>query len=302
MILIGDVGNKPFSEKVVRYLSTEVIYPEIHIFPDGEQRVRILTKVSEKRVILIKSLSQDVDHNILQFCFLIDALKRNGASFIHAIIPYLGYQRGNHMFREGEAVPLEVIVKCIEAVGVDQITLIDPHSIKILEQFSCPTQILTATALFAKKIRDIESDISLITLIAPDRGGIRSVRELAARLKGANCAIITKERDKHKGEIKLVKVEGTFRKKCFIIDDMISTGSTVIPVVEYLAEHEVVEIYAFATHGVLSSQASTRLEKSAIKKVFLTDTIDIPDNKKFSKLEVLSIADSVARALKKLSS
>src|SRR3989344_8445522 len=108
MLYVGDLENRELSEKLGESLSLPVHYPDLHIFPDGEMRVRILEEVADKQIILLKTHTHTIDSSIMQTCFLLDALKKNGAGLITVVIPYLGYMRGDHMFRTGEAVPLYV--------------------------------------------------------------------------------------------------------------------------------------------------------------------------------------------------
>ena len=121
MFFLGDNNNKPLSEKIASGLSLKTRYPEVISFPDSEMRVRILDDVKGQDVYLLKSLVSPVNDNVFEFQFLIDALLRHGAGRITGIVPYLGYMRADHVFRTGEAVPLEVVIKGIESVGLSRI-------------------------------------------------------------------------------------------------------------------------------------------------------------------------------------
>ena len=153
MLFIGDLDNRDLSEKLGRELKLPVIYPDLHIFPDGEMRVRILEKVADKKIILLKTHVHPIDSSILQTAFLLDALKNNGAGLITLIVPYLGYMRADHMFRTGEAVPLEVVIHLLEGNGAAKVALVDPHSVKIPEMFNIPVLDLSVLDVFAEKIR-----------------------------------------------------------------------------------------------------------------------------------------------------
>ena len=153
MIIVGDPQNKSLSESISSKLGVKPIYPEITVFPDSEQRVRIPSKITGEKVYLLKSIMAPVDSSVLQLSFTVDALVKNGADKVIGIIPYIPYMRADHMFRTGEAVPLEVVIKMIEDSGLHEIIIIDPHSIKIPEMFKIPVHNLSALSLFAKKIK-----------------------------------------------------------------------------------------------------------------------------------------------------
>src|SRR3990167_5488931 len=164
MMIVDDPQNKSLSESIADKLRAKIIYPEITVFPDSEQRVRIPGNVSGKRVYLLKSIVPPVDSAVMQLTFLVDALNKNGADKVIGIIPYIPYMRADHMFRTGEAVPLEVVIKMIEDSGLHEIIIIDPHSIKIPEMFKIPVHDLSALPMFAKKIKEIVGNSASLTL------------------------------------------------------------------------------------------------------------------------------------------
>src|SRR3989344_5370920 len=129
MIIVGDSQNKSLSESLAEKLSCEVIYPEVVIFPDSEQRVRVdAEKVFGQKVYLVKSIEAPVDTQVLQLSFVVDALNRAGADKVVGVVPYIPYMRADHVFRTGEAVPLELVIKMIEDSGLNEIIIVDPHS------------------------------------------------------------------------------------------------------------------------------------------------------------------------------
>src|SRR5690606_17819795 len=147
--------------------------------------------------------------NILEFAFLINAFINKGARSVTGIVPYMGYMRADHIFRSGEAVPLEVIIKTIEGVGLSRIWIVDPHSIKIPELFSIPVKADTAVPLFAAKIKEIEPDLEKVSIVSPDMGGIRRLDLLSKELGGVEQVIVNKDRDYETGEIQVAEVKGT---------------------------------------------------------------------------------------------
>lgn len=296
MIILGDLQNKPLSENLAEQLNCEVIYPDVVTFPDTEQRVRVdADKVFGQVVYILKSIEMPVDSSVLQLAFLIDALNRAGADKVIGIIPYFPYMRADHVFRTGEAVPLELVIKLIEDAGVNEVILVDPHSIKIPEMFSVKVTDLSAYKMFARKIKEIEPDKNNISLVSPDMGGLRRLELVDEDLGGGiNQVYINKERNYESGEVAVAEYKGEIKGVCFIIDDMIATGKTIAQAVVTLMQNGAEKVYIFATHPVFSAGASDLLQNSKVAHVFVTDSIPVTPEEEFEKLEVLSIGGLIA--------
>ena len=298
MFFLGDSQNKSLSFTLAKGLGLECNFPDVHVFPDTEKRVRIMQEVIDQDVVLFKSLSSPVDGNVMELCMLIDALKRNGAKEITGVIPYFPYQRADHIFRTGEAVPLEVVIKMVEGAGLARIVVADPHSIKIPEMFSIPITDVLAVPLFAEKIRELATDLRKVSVVSPDMGGIRRIKLLAETLEDVGYAAVNKDRDLETGSVAATRHEGEIREVCFIVDDMISTGHTVVESVDYLLENGAKQVFIMVTHPVFSEEASSILQASNAERVFVTDSIEVPNEKKFAKLEILFIANLLVKAIK----
>lgn len=294
MLLIGDLNNRGLAEKIGGELGVSVEYPEIHVFPDGEKRVRVKENVRGEKVLVLKSFCNSVAENILEFCFTVDAVRKTGAKEVIGIIPYLAYSRADHIFRVGEGVPLEIIINIIESAGLTKIVIFDPHSIKIPEMFSVPAETLSAVDVFIQKIKDLGFENNDLTIVSPDMGGIRRADILSEKLGKVDVVSIEKNRDLETGRVESAKVNGRINKTCFIVDDIISTGETVVKAGELLGKAGAQEIFCFATHFVSSDEASRLLAGSNLNKIFVTDSLPIPQEKKIEKLEILSIAKQIA--------
>ena len=272
---------------------------DMHIFPDGERRVRVIDKIVGKKTVIVQSTPTPVDQSYMELFFIIDSLKRSGASMVTAVIPYMGYMRQDHVFLEGEAVSISVIIKILESIGTDRVIIVDPHTIRIPDLFSIPCNSLSALPIFAEKIRELlnGSDHLDTVLISPDMGGVRRIRILSDLLSGMQWASIEKNRDLVSGSVESHEIHGNLAKRAIIVDDMISSGGTIKAAAQLLKEKGVEEMYVFATHPVFSEEAPEILEKSLVTKVFVTDTIEIPKQKNFPKLEIISVADIIAAEL-----
>lgn len=300
MKLFSGSSNQLLAQEIARHLDTPLAPVEIFLFPDGERRVRLEETVVDEDVIIVQSTSTPVDHNYMELFFLIDSAKRSGAKSIVVVMPYFGYQRQDHIFRDGEAVSLDVVIKVLETLGVDKVVTVDLHSIKIPELFTIPLVHVSALPLFAYVIEKAWTSQDT-TLVSPDMGGVRRIKLLSELLHGMSYVAAVKNRDVDSGEIEINEIEGdknAIHKRIIIVDDMISSGKTIVKAAELLKKSDVEEIYVFATHAIFSEEAPRILQNSSIKKVFVTDSVDIPKDKRFEKLEIIPLASEIAKYLK----
>ncbi len=298
MNIFSGSASKELAKKIAKSLGLKLSPVEIFVFPDGEKRIRIKENVLDKDCVIVQSASIPPDENYMELFIMIDALKRSGAKSIKAVIPYLGYQRQDHIFRDGEAVSLEVIAEILTKVGMTELFSFDLHSPKIPDIFSVPVHHLSALPIFAEKIRK-EFDLKDIVLVSPDMGGIRRIKMISEMLGNIPFAAIEKNRDLSTGEITDDGLNGDVKGKiAIIVDDMISTGQTMVEAAELLIEEGASRVFVFATHAVFAKDAGKLLQHSRIERVVVSDTIDVPAYNQFPKLEVLSISETAATALK----
>ncbi len=297
MKIFSGSSNKPLAKKIARALGEKLSPLEVYIFPDGERRVRVEESIVGEQAIIVQPTSTPSDQNYMELFFIADAVQRSGAQSTAVVVPYLGYQRQDHIFRDGESVSLEVIVKTLEAVGINLLIAFDLHSIKIPEVFKIPVIHLSALPLFAQEIKRRGWNTPDTVLVSPDMGGIRRVKMLSELLDGMPYAAIEKQRDLATGRVEALGIQGKIGKRSIMVDDMISSGGTMIKAAELLQEGGADEIYVFATHPVFSSRAPMLLQNSLIHDIYVTDTVYIPLDKYFPKLTVLSVAETVAKVI-----
>jgi ribose-phosphate pyrophosphokinase len=290
-------SNILLAGKIAKKLKIELSRLEIHIFPDEEKRIRVIDKVLGEDVVLVQSTSINADKNYMELFFTIDALKRSGAKKVTAVVSYIGYAKQDHIFRTGEAVSMEVIINILEALGVDKLIVFDLHSSRIPELFKIPVLHLSALPIFAKTIKEKHWDGDETVIVSPDRGGIRRVKILCGLLNNMPYIAIEKNRDLKSGKISMEEIKEVTKKRAIIVDDMISTGATIVKAAYLLSKKGAKEIFVFATHPVFSGNAPKLLQESRVEKVFVTDTIDVSKNKLFPKLEVLSVAEIIAKSI-----
>src|SRR5260221_4057 len=246
MKIFSGSANRALTEEVVKTMNVPLSLIDVHVFPDGERRIRIHDKVVGKSTAVIQPASTPVDTNYMELFFIVDALKRSGAEFVTAVIPYFGYQRQDHLFRDGEAVSLEVVVHILESLKVDKLVSFDMHSLKIPDLFTIPVAHLTALPLFAKEIQKNKWTSKDTILISPDTGGIARVKKLSSLLSDMPYAVLEKTRDLSSGAISIADIEeGSLKgkKRAILVDDMIASGSTILMGASLLESQGIEEIY-----------------------------------------------------------
>lgn len=290
-------ANNNLAREIANLISLEITPLEITRFGDGEERVRIEEKVLDEDVVIVADVSGKPNKFYMELFFTVDAAKRNGARTITLVIPYLSYQRQDHLFRDGEAVSLEVIAKTLKALDVDKIITLDLHSVRIPEIFRLQFSHLSAIPLFADRIKELK--IKNFTLVSPDMGGIRRVKELSALLDNNTFAAVNKDRDLDTGEIKTAGSQGEFLENAVIFDDIIASGKTIKAAYDFLKGNNVNKVWVFATHPVFSQDAAEILESMDLEKVVVTNSIEVPKEKQFPRLEVISIANLISKEINK---
>lgn len=268
---------------------------EIFLFPDGERRVQIKENVLDLDTVVVQATSTPVDENYMELFFLIDGLQRSGARTVSVVMPYFGYQRQDHVFRDGEAVSLQVITRILDSFKIQRLISFDLHTIRIPSLFRTPVTHLSALPLFAEIIKnDLGGEDAC--LVAPDMGGIRRIRQMADMLQMPYVTVV-KNRDLARGSLTAEQFEGEVKPKVFLVDDMVSSGRTLLEAAELMVKNGAEELYAFATHAVFAANAPDILQESLFKKIYVTDTVFVPENKKFAKLEIVSVVPLLKKAL-----
>jgi len=296
MLIFSGNSNLPLTKKIAESLGLEIGNLEITTFADNENRVRVKDRVVGEDCVVVQSTGVSPNLYYIELFLILDSLKRSGAKSITLVIPYLGYQRQDHIFRDGEAVSLEVIIKIIESLGVSKIISFDFHSIKIPELFQIPVTHLSAIPLFAGEIKKMNLDDAV--LVSPDMGGIARAQKLSELCGNMPFISIVKNRDLNTGRIESATINGRVGKQAIIVDDVISTGETLVAAGDILAKNGCEKIFAMATHGIFAGKASEKLQNSNIEKVIVTDAINIPKNRVFEKLELISLAELIAKELR----
>lgn len=269
---------------------------DIGRFSDGEIDIWVQDQVNNSNIFIIQSLQNPISDNIIELALLTDALRRSGAHKITAVIPYFAYSRKEKQSRSGEPISAKLIADIITAAGINKIITLDLHSDAIVGFFDAPVIHLSGFPLLAKRINDEKLKNAIV--VAPDVGGVKRARNFA-QILNLPLLVIEKRRQTHSRDIiEILSMGGTVKENtAIIVDDIISTGSTIIENAKSLKEKGVKKIIVCATHGVFANGAIEKLEKSYVDKILTTDTINQKVRSK--KIEIISTADLIASCLKK---
>jgi ribose-phosphate pyrophosphokinase len=265
-------------------------------FPDGELSVRLDEPVRGRKVFIIQPTSPPVNDHLIELLAFADACRRASAPHITAVIPYFGYSRADKRHGRREPITASMVADLTQAVGVNHVVTIDLHAPQIEGFFHIPVDSLTAAPVMVEALRPGLSAETVV--ISPDAGRVRMATEYA-RLLGASVAVLHKERASGV-ETRVTRVVGDVRDRpCLIIDDMISTGGTVVESVEALLEAGArPEITVAATHGILLAGAREKLTRPKMREVLVTDTVAPPAHD-WPQLRVVSVAPLIASALRR---
>ncbi len=295
--LIAGTSNRNLSEEIASHLGLKLADALITTFSDGEVRVQLNESVRGNEVYIISSLSNPVNHNIMELLLIIDAVRRSSAKEITAVIPYYAYGRQDRQDKPRTPVSAKVIATLLESMGVNRVITVDLHSPQIQGFFNIPVEHLTAIPVLYEHIsKNIVLNDPVV--VSPDAGGVKRARDLANKL-GCGIAVILKRRpEPNKAEVMDVvgELEG---KDAIIVDDIIDTAGTLVAAANLLINKGAKRIIACATHGIFSGPAVERLMNSPIERVIVTNTLPVYE-KQFSKLEIVSIAPLIAEAIKRV--
>lgn len=288
-------SNPKLAEAVSRKSKIPLGKIELGRFADTEIDVWINEDVNNSDVFILQSNSPPVNDHIIELALIADALKRSGAHRITAVIPYYGYSRKEKQTRSGEPISAKVVAELIVASGINKVICFDLHADAIVGFFDVPVIYLSALEILAQRVK--KEKLTSPIVVAPDTGGVKRARNFATFLN-APLAVIEKHRQRDKRDnMEILSMSGEVSgDTAILVDDVISTGGTIVENTHALKAKGVKKILVCATHGVFADGAIKKLDNSPIDKIFITDTIEI--KQKSQKLEIISVASLIADSLR----
>lgn len=288
-------SNKSLAELVSQKSKIPLGKIDLGTFGDGEIDVWVEDKVNNSDVFIIQSTSQPPNKHIIELALIADALRRAGAQKITAVIPYYGYSRKEKQSRPGEPISAKIIADLITASGINKVVALDLHADAIVGFFNVPVIYLSALEVLANRLK--KEKLTNPIVVSPDTGGVKRARNFATLLN-APLAVMEKHRFvNQKDNVEILSMSGEVKgDTAILVDDVISTGGTIVENAKALKEKGVKKIIVCASHGVFALQALEKIENSPIDKVIVTDSIE--HNFKHPKVETISVSSLIADCLK----
>ncbi|MGX8717644.1 MAG: ribose-phosphate diphosphokinase [Desulfovibrio sp.] len=295
-ILTG-TSNPQLATEICDHLGCALTPTLCTTFSDGELRVEIGDSVRGHDVFVIQPTCAPPNKSLMELCLILDALKRASAGRITAVIPYFGYARQDRKVSPRAPISAKLVSDFISVAGAQRVVTVDLHAGQIQGFFNCPVDNLYARPVLLKQLSALSGDI---VMVSPDAGGVERARSYAKKLD-AKLAVIDKRRDRPNQVAEMHIVGDVEGKTAILVDDMIDTAGTICAAANILVEGGASEVYACATHAVLSGPACQRLNEAPFKEVIVTNTIPLGEHaEQCSKLRVASIAGILAKSIRNI--
>ncbi len=285
-MVAGSVSQK-LASRLAKELKSELIIPETKRFPDGEIYIRLPGEVKQKHVLVVQSTCAPQNDNLMELLFMLDLTKNLGARKVTAVVPYLAYARQDKRFKPGEAVSIKTVSKLIARAGADELITVDVHESKSKRDFSIPLRNLTAMPLLGICLKKMKLKNPVV--LGGDQGSENRAQIVASKM-GADADYLEKRRLTPTKVVMTPKSLDVRGRDVVIVDDIISTGGTVVEATKILKRQGARKVYAACTHAVLAGGAEKNLAAAGVVKIIATDTIE-------KKVSLVSVAPLIAHSL-----
>jgi ribose-phosphate pyrophosphokinase len=291
-------AHPDLARDICHYMEIPLGDSDVFEFSNENIFVRYNENIRARDVFIVQTASSPVNTRIMELFIMIDAARRASAGRITAVVPYYPYSRSDKKDQPRVPITARLIANFLESAGTDRLLTIDLHAGQIQGFFNIPVDELTALSILANYIKD--KRIPNLTVVATDVGGAKGARRMADRLD-APLAIVEKRRLGNKERVEALTVIGDVEgRTVLVVDDEVLTGGTLVATAEAVMEHGATEVYAAATHPILSGDAVERIERAPITEIVFTDTIPIPPAKRLPNMTVLSVAPLLGEAIRRI--
>jgi len=268
--VIAGNSSRDLAKRIARRLKAPYIEAQTKIFPDGESKITFSSIPKKSIILVVQSTYPPVDTNLLQTLAIISQA-RKASSKIYAIIPYMGYARQDRQFLSGEVVTMSIVAKMLQAVGAKKVIVVDIHSKTALNHFKIPTVNVSAIPELAKYFKKLK--IKKPFVVSPDMGGSSRAKKFASLLN-TDFITLKKSRNRNTGKVQIqsskVDVHG---RDLIVIDDIISTGGSIIKATQFLKKQKCKRVFVACTHGLFVGDAERKIKKAGVSKIISTNTI-----------------------------
>ena len=268
--VIAGNASRDLAKRIARRLKAPYIEAQTKIFPDGESKITFSSIPKKSIILVVQSTYPPVDTNLLQTLAIISQA-RKASSKIYAIIPYMGYARQDRQFLSGEVVTMSIVAKMLQAAGAKKVIVVDIHSKTALNHFKIPTVNVSAIPELAKYFKKLKIKKPLV--VSPDTGGSSRAKKFASLLN-TDFITLKKSRNRNTGKVQIqsskVDVHG---RDLIVIDDIISTGGSIIKATKFLKKQKCKRVFVACTHGLFVGDAERKIKKAGVSKIISTNTI-----------------------------
>ncbi len=286
--VIGGSSSQDLARRISRRLKAEYIRAELRVFPDGEQKTTLSAKPKKGTVVVVQSASPPVDSNLIHALSLIHKAKEHG-SRVFAVIPYMGYARQDREFLPGEIVTMKVIAGLLRSAGASRIFVVDIHSKTALRQFKSVGRDVSAVPDLARHLKRLRLKDPLV--VSPDEGGRERAGQFAKQF-GSDFIVLQKKRDRRTGRVRIISpdLDEAGNRDLILVDDMISTGGSIVRATEFLKRQKCRRIFVACTHALLINDAEKKIRGAGVTKIVSTNTVP-------GETSTVDVSGSVARAI-----
>jgi len=286
--VIAGKSSEDVARKLSRKIKANFVKSQIRVFADGESKITLSGKISKKKSVVVQSIYPPVDTNLIQALSLISKAKEISSEVI-AVIPYMGYARQDREFLPGEIVTMKVLGKLFKGAGASKIIAVDIHSMVGFKHFSIKTKNVSAIPELVYYFKKLSLKNPLV--VSPDQGGKERAKEFAKEL-GSEYITLEKKRDRKTGkvQIKTKNLDEVVNRDLILVDDMISTGGSIVKATQFLKKQKCKKVYVACTHALLMNDAEKRIRKAGVTKIISANTIP-------GKTSIVDISNTIAKAI-----
>ena len=269
--VVAGKSSEELAERIAKRLKAGLVGVQYVTFPDGEGKLTLDGKLSDQRIVVVQSVCPPVDINLIQALSLI-VKARESAPKVVAVIPYMGYSRQDREFLPGEIITMRVLARLFKGAGASEIIVADIHSKTGLDHFKIKSQNVTAMPELARHFKKMDLKDPLV--VSPDQGGSARAAEFAKRLKTGYITLV-KQRDRRTGRVRIMTkgVNGITNRDLILVDDMISTGGSIVKAAKFLKRQGCRRVFAACTHGLLINGAERKITSAGVTKIISSNTI-----------------------------
>ncbi|MDH5415866.1 MAG: ribose-phosphate pyrophosphokinase [Nitrosopumilus sp.] len=285
--IISGKSSEDLAIKLSSKIKANLVKSEIRVFADGESKITLNGKISKKKSVVLQSIYPPVDTNLIQALSLISKAKEISSEVI-AVIPYMGYARQDREFLPGEIVTMKVLGKLFKGAGASKVIAVDIHSLIGFKHFNIKTKNVTAIPDLVRYFKKLRLKNPLV--VSPDQGGKERAREFAREF-GIEYIALEKKRDRKTGKVQIqTKNVDVTERDLVLVDDMISTGGSIVKATQFLKKQKCKRVYVACTHALLMNNAENEIKKAGVTKIVSTNTIP-------GKTSVVDISDTIAKSI-----